>query len=53
MTCKPAGLLILQEAAASLDVSRPVVGRLLRRGILPGQQVVPFSPVDDLGRRSP
>ncbi len=44
MTCKREGLLTLQEAAASLDVSPPVVGRLLRRGILPGRQVVPYAP---------
>ena len=33
-TCKREGLLTLKEAAASLDVSPPVVARLLRRGIL-------------------
>ena len=43
-TCLQKGLLTLQEAAASLDVSPPVVGRLLRRGILPGRQVVPYAP---------
>lgn len=43
-TCRREGLLTLQEAAASLDVSPPVVGRLLRRGILPGRQVVPYAP---------
>ena len=31
-TCKREGLLTLNEAAASLDVSPPVVARLLRRG---------------------
>ena len=40
-TCEQEGLITLQEAAAYLDVSPPVVGRLLRRGILPGRQVVP------------
>ena len=43
-TCLQEGLLTLQEAAATLDVSPPVVGRLLRRGILPGRQVVPYAP---------
>ena len=43
-TCEQEGLITLQEAAASLDVSPPVVGRLLRRGILPGRQVVPYAP---------
>ena len=43
-TCKRDGLLTLQEAAASLEVSPPVVGRLLRKGILPGRQVVPYAP---------
>ena len=43
-TCKQEGLLTQQEAAACLDVSPPVVGRLLRRGILPGRQVVPYAP---------
>ena len=42
--CKREGLLTLGEAAASLDVSPPVVARLLRRGILPGRQVVPYAP---------
>ena len=42
--CKREGLLTLQEAAASLDVSPPVVARLLRRGVLPGRQVVPYAP---------
>ena len=42
--CKREGLLTLQEAAASLDVSPPVVARLLQRGILPGRQVVPYAP---------
>ena len=43
-TSKREGLLTLQEAAASLDVSPPVVGRLLRKEILPGRQVVPYAP---------
>ena len=43
-TCKREGLLTLNEAAASLDVSPPVVARLLRRGILSGRQVVPYAP---------
>ena len=42
--CKQKGLLTLQEAAASLDVSASVVARLLHRGILPGRQVVPYAP---------
>lgn len=43
-TSKREGLLTLQEAAASLDVSPPVVGRLLRSGVLLGRQVVPYAP---------
>lgn len=42
--CRREGLHTLQEAAAYMDVSPPVVGRLLRRGILPGRQVVPYAP---------
>jgi hypothetical protein len=43
-TSERQGLLTLKEAAATLDVSPTVVGRLLRRGILPGRQVVPYAP---------
>lgn len=43
-TRKREGLLTLEEAARQLDVSPPVVGRLLRRGILRGRQVVPYAP---------
>ena len=38
MICKRKGLLTLQEAAASLKGSPPVVAKLLRRGILPERQ---------------
>ena len=44
VACKREGLLTLEEAAASLDVSATVVRRLLRKGILPGRQVVPYAP---------
>ena len=44
VACKREGLLTLEEAAASMDVSPSVVRRLLRRGILPGRQVVPYAP---------
>ena len=45
VTYKREGLLTLQAAAAALDVSPPVVGRLLcRRGILPGRQVLQYAP---------
>ena len=43
-TCKREGLLTLKEAAALLNVSPSVVGRLLRKEILPGRQVVPYTP---------
>lgn len=38
------GRLTLEESAAELRVSPPVVRRLLNRGILPGRQVVPHAP---------
>lgn len=50
-TCQREGLLTLREAAASLDVSPPVVGRLLRRGILPGRAGRTVRSMDHPGRR--
>lgn len=38
------GLLTLQEAATKLEVSPPVVRKLIRRGMLQGHQVVPCAP---------